>query len=398
MYRFVSIVSIVFISACSSLERQDMSQEQHVSYEPLNTELLRYWGDTSEYPIPKDQLVALKQRQMDAGILTDENGNIKAVAHLALSGGGTNGAYSAGLLNAWTDNGDRPEFATVTGVSTGAIISAFAFLGADYDLFLKQLYTQTKSDELYDVNTIFQIAATKSLLNTDKFEAMVRKTITPALLDEVAKQYARGRILLIGTTNLDAQRPVIWNMGEIATLNTPEAEALFEDIIIASSSIPGVFPAKMISVQVVKGSTLESFEELHVDGGVTNQVFLFPEGVDLSLLPQNSRNKVYVIRNSELEPRWKTTEYTFKGIASRSIDTILKYQGLGDVNRIYQQSQRTGMEFNVSYIEPQFESEQPRDDISPAYMIELFNDSYKKMRDRQSWHQVPPNLRSHIVK
>ncbi len=107
---------------------------------------------------------------------------------------------------------------------------------------------------------------------------------------------------------------------------------------------------------------------------------------------------MYVIRNSELEPRWKTTEYTFKGIASRSIDTILKYQGLGDVNRIYQQSQRTGMEFNVSYIEPQFESEQPGGDISPAYMIELFNDSYKKMRDRQSWHQVPPNLRSHAVK
>ncbi len=56
---------------------------------------------------------------------------------LGISGGGENGAFGAGLLNGWTERGDRPEFFLVTGISTGALSAPFAFPGCQPE---KRLY------------------------------------------------------------------------------------------------------------------------------------------------------------------------------------------------------------------------------------------------------------------
>nr|WP_246852468.1 patatin-like phospholipase family protein [Vibrio crassostreae] len=309
--------------------------------------------------------------------------------HLALSGGGGGGAYGAGLLNAWSARGDRPEFHTVTGVSTGSIIAVFAYLGVEYDRPLKHFYTKTEAKDLYELISIFDIFNVTGVLDTHAFETTVRQTITPEMLSSIADERKKGRLLLVATTNLDAQKPVIWDMGKIAQLGSKESEALFEDVIIASSSIPGAFPAKMINTT----HDGEKVSEMHVDGGTTNQVFLYPHSyvIDTEMGDKLSvEHDVFVIRNSQLAPEWSLTDITLPAVASRSLDTVLKYQGRLDVERIYNYAQSNDMTFKLAYIDDGFEYSAPdRELVTAEYMSELYNYAYKRMMLNRVWKDKP---------
>ncbi|RJG47410.1 patatin-like phospholipase family protein [Motilimonas pumila] len=387
-----SLMSVLIMLGCSQVPpRSAVPAELTHLVAPAGLTQLRYFGDSRDNPFDDQYIQQLRQRQKRAGLLYNAQGHILPAHHLALSGGGEYGAFGAGVLNAWSKRGDRPEFSVVTGISTGAIISVFAFLGAEYDSYLTRFYTQTDGDQLFQSKSIFTMFTGLSLVNTEPFEAIVRETISADIIEQVAQQHLRGRLLLMGTTDLDSQRPVVWNMGELALSDIANKETLFEDIIIASSSVPGVFPAKMIDVSYQQ----RQFQELHVDGGITHQVFLFPE---VTLAKQQDKtsareHRVYIIYNTKLDPDYHIADASLLANTGRSIFTLLKYQGRGDVNQIYNQSIRYGFKFKLAYIRDDFEVTRPPEFFNRGYMNQLYQYGYRQTYQGQVWLNAPPEFK-----
>jgi len=69
---------------------------------------------------------------------------------LALSGGGADGAFGAGVIVGWTASGKRPEFALVSGVSIGALIAPYAFLGPSYDAQLRENFESITAADVFE--------------------------------------------------------------------------------------------------------------------------------------------------------------------------------------------------------------------------------------------------------
>src|SRR4051812_35170108 len=194
---------------------------------------------------------------------------------LGISGGGENGAFGAGLLNGWTERGDRPSFFLVTGISTGALSAPFAFLGSSRDAQLKSVFTDiTLADVLLERSYTAAIFDDAMADNSPLFRTISRY-LDEAMLAEIARAYANGRLLLVGTSNLDAQTPVIWNIGAIAQSGHARALETVRRILLASAAIPGAFAPVFFDV-TLNG---KPFQELHVDGGAFAQLFLYPASV-----------------------------------------------------------------------------------------------------------------------
>jgi len=217
---------------------------------------------------------------------------------LAISGGGDAGAFAAGLLAGWTASGTRPQFRVVTGISAGALIAPFAFLGPQYDDAIRSVFTSVRSEDVFHSRSMLIGLASDGMADSEPLSRLVAKYVTPQILSAVAEEYAKGRVLEIGTTDLDAGRPVTWNMGAIAASDAPGALDLFRKIMIASTSIPGEVSPVMIDVEVDG----RNFQEMHVDGGVITQVFLYPPRIlidwqRITGKPYRRELHAYVIRN-----------------------------------------------------------------------------------------------------
>ncbi|NBB53077.1 patatin, partial [Rhizobium sp. CRIBSB] len=241
---------------------------------------------------------------------------------LALSGGGANGAYGAGVLVGWTEHGDRPVFDIVTGVSTGALAAPFAFLGPDWDEALRQAYVGGGADGLLSARTV-TLFGSPSLFSPRILHRLVEDNVTPEMLRRIAVEHARGRRLLVATTNLDSQETVIWDMGVLATQGDEAALTLFKDVLVASASIPGVFPPVLIAGVTGDGQVAY---EMHVDGGVNTPFLAVPEPMLLWTSPTPGRASVrlYVIINGQLGRQVGITPGRIDGILTRSYDTMSK--------------------------------------------------------------------------
>jgi len=313
------------------------------------------------------------------------------ISFLAISGGGNDGAFGAGLLVGWTARGDRPDFEVVTGVSTGALAAPFAFLGPGYDPQLRQIYTTYTTEDLVSTSLLSGAFGGEAFTDNKKLANIIAKYVDRGLLNKVAAEHQKGRRLYIGTTNLDAQRPVIWDMGAIAASGHPEALKLFRQVLLASASIPGVFPPARINV-TVDG---KRYDELHVDGGATTHVFFAPLALtkDKNKIRKNSRGRttLYVIRNVKVVPEWEAVKPSAVAIASRSLSTMMKNQANGDLFRMYYQTQELGMGYRLASVPPNFnmKSKEPFD---PEYMSALFNMGEKMARDGYPWEMKPPGL------
>ncbi len=271
----------------------------------------RYWVDADVEPFIRDA-IASGQREMAYLARTGHQGPLPPINFLAVSGGGDDGAFGAGLLVGWTAAGTRPEFKGVTGISTGALIAPFAFLGPEEDDALRAVYTTIGPANVLQPRGLLAALTSDGLADNRPLWELISSRINAELLARIAREYQeKGRLLLIGTTNLDARRPVIWNMGAIAVTarDNPKALDLFHQIMLASAAIPGAFPPTMIDVEVDG----KPYQEMHVDGGAQAQVFLYPprmfdlvrqQGVKV---PPRER-KVYIIRNARLDPQWASVE------------------------------------------------------------------------------------------
>lgn len=313
--------------------------------------------------------------------------------YLSLSGGGDNGAYGAGLLIGWSDRGDRPQFNLITGISTGALIAPFAFIGKEYDPVLREVYTQLGPRDIFIERGLISGILSDGLSDTTPLFQLISKYVDQDFLRKVANEYStKNRWLLIGTTNLDAGVPVVWNMGKIASIGTPEALELFRRIMLASASIPGAFSPVMFDFEV----SGQSFQEMHVDGGAITQVFLYPSALsqraqDLKLKLQKQRN-AYIIRNARLDPEWRETERGTLSIVQRAISSLIQTQGLGDLYRIYHTTQLDGVGFNLAYIGSDFKFPH-KGEFDTAYMQALFDYGYKQGLGGKEWQKYPPGYK-----
>ena len=325
----------------------------------------------------------------DAELAANFSGVMNRPHHyLSLSGGGADGAYGAGLLVGWTAHGTRPEFTIVTGTSTGALIAPFAFLGPKYDPLLRKLYTEMTTADLVERRDLLDILRNDSATSSAPLRRLLEQHIDDAFVAELAEQHRRGRSLLIGTTNLDAARPVTWSLTRIAASGSPRARTLIHDVLLASASIPGVFPPVMIDVE----ADGRRFDEMHVDGGVTAQVFVYPTGLDWSRVKQrlavDGPPALYVINNNRGLLAWEAAPRRVLPILLRSVDSLIRTQGIGDLAQIYLLSQRDGLRFNLAYIPASF-TEQPQEKFDPVYMRKLFDLGFERASTGYPWTSGP---------
>jgi len=267
----------------------------------------RYLVGSDIEPLVQD-VVAARQREEEFLARSGHTGPLPPADLLAISGGGDNGAFGAGLLCGWSESGTRPTFKSVTGISTGALIAPLAFLGSEYDELLRKIYTSVKPADIAKKRNILAAIDHDAMADNLPLGGLISRSVGETLLSRIAEEHRKGRILFIGTTNLDARQPVIWNMGKIAASGDPNAFDLCRTILLASAAIPGAFPPSMIRVKV-DGTP---YEEMHVDGGASAQVFLYPPSmprVAHSMGVEMARaGSVYIIRNSTLGATWSRIE------------------------------------------------------------------------------------------
>ena len=306
---------------------------------------------------------------------------------LAVSGGGDNGAFGAGIMNGWTAIGTRPTFKMVTGVSTGALIAPFAFLGSDYDAQLREVYTTMTPEKVFRMRGITAALFDDAMADTGPLAEIIAKYADQKMLDAIAAEYNKGRLLMIGTTDLDAQRPVIWNIGAIAASGHPGSLDLFRKILRASAAIPGAFQPVLIDVELDG----KKYQELHVDGGVNAQLFLYPPSIDIASLKRERH--AYIIRNARLDPDYAMAERRTITIAGRAIATMLAASGVNDVLRTYFISQRDKVDYNLAYIGRDFEASK-KGEFDQAYMNALYEYGVRQIVEGRAWHKHPPGLAS----
>lgn len=316
------------------------------------------------------------------------------INYLSLSGGGGNGAFGAGLLYGWTQHGDRPEFNMVTGVSTGALMAPFAYLGSAYDEQLKKLYTNLKQSDVAVTRNLTTVLWSDGLADTAPLYKLISTNITAEILRRVAYEYeVRGRWLLIGTTNLDSGQPIVWNMGKIASYGTPQALTLFRRVMLASASIPALFSPMMFDV-TYQG---KHYQEMHVDGSVSRLLFLYPASLfrdsGAYKLLEGRQREAYLIRNGAIDQdHSRTIPRKTLSIAKEALTQFSQSHSDGDILFAYETARRDGFGFNLAYITHDFKAPAPSELFDGSYMRELFAYAQNLARKGYPWAEDPPGL------
>jgi hypothetical protein len=383
-------LGLAIAAACSHPDRLPaVPRADTARAQPLGIPNARFFAD-SEAGLMVQEAKRAAEREVAALRAEGKNPTrtkLPPVYFLAVSGGGDNGAFGAGLLNGWTETGTRPEFKLVTGVSTGALIAPFAFLGPDYDQQLREVYTTMNPDMVYRARGITAALFNDAMADTSPLADVIAKYADARMFAAIAREYNEGRLLLIGTTDLDAQRPVIWNIGALAASGKPEALDLFRKILRASAAVPGIFQPVMIDVEVDG----KRYQEMHVDGGAIAQLFLYPPAIDPSRAVKRDRS-AYIIRNARLDPDYQMADRRTITIAGRAISTMLAASGHNDVLRTYFISRRDGVDYNLAYIGTDFVAPEKKGEFDQAYMQALYAYGYRQAKAGKEWHKVPPTL------
>ena len=387
---FVLLV-LIMLAGCSSPVRKDAVPNNLTSEAVIpGLEDVRYRIGIDTEKLREDAVDAFRREMAYLGA-SGQQGPLPPAVYLAISGGGDAGAFGAGLLNGWTAAGDRPEFKLVTGVSTGALTAPFAFLGPDYDESLKRLYTTISPSDIMKPRGLLAALTSDAMADNSPLWQLVEKEVDQALLDAIAAEYEKGRLLMVATTDLDARQAVLWNLTKIAASDDPKALDLFRSIMIASASIPGAFPPVMVDVEA--GG--QSYQEMHVDGGTMTQVFVYPPALRVKETSKkygiNRERRSYIIRNARLDPEWADVQRRTMDIAGRAVSSLIQTQGVGDLYRIYVESQRDEVDFNLAHIPAGFDVPH-EEEFDTAFMRALYQTGYDMAVKGYPWEKTPPGF------
>jgi predicted acylesterase/phospholipase RssA len=358
----------LLLAACATVERIPYTPQEQAAARIPGFPDVRAWAD--------DPNIA----QRYAGITT------RQPVMLALSGGGADGAFGAGFLTGWTARGNRPQFHVVTGASAGALIAPFAFLGSNHDETLRHVFTSGEMENFLQFEGVSGLFGT-GLFKAGPLKALIAKHVDANILEAVANEYRAGRRLFIVTTDLDAQRTAIWDMGRIAASGHPEALDLFRKVLEASASIPGIFSPVLIDVE----ANGKRFAEMHVDGGVTANILVVPEAILLAkkpILPANVKPRIYAILNGKLGPYFEVVKPTTLQIAVRAFATSVRANTRNTLLASYEFIKRRGWELNLAAIDDSVPN-QEKPGFDTAYMRSLFDYGYERGRVGQMWQRSP---------
>lgn len=371
---FVAAVAMLCAS-CTTMPRADVTADDTALAEVAGYPNVRVWGDGTFADFESSGLAPKRQPG-------------KTVRLLAISGGGSSGAYGAGLLVGWSATGKRPAFDIVSGVSTGALMAPFAFLGPAYDDELTYVYTSGVTKNVATMKWLPAGLFGSSLFEQGPLRKLVERFADRKMLDAIAAEDRKGRRLVVVTTNMYAQRPVVWNMGKIAASKDPGAVKLFADVLIASASIPAVYPPVFIDAQ----ADGKQIREMHSDGGSAIQVFAVPDGVLAAAspksLPDVRRAELYMIVNNTLFPEFEVVDDSTLAIGGRGLATLLKAQTRNSVIATYGFARRFGIKFNLSTIDRSVPYD-PTDPFNPEYMRTLYKFGYERALSGDAFRSDP---------
>jgi len=350
---------------------------------------VRFRGDIVDPRLQADILRSYRNNPMPGDVRSKK---APGMGGLVLSGGGDRGAFGAGLLCGWTERGDRPRFRFVTGVSTGALIAPLAFLGPKYDDVLREAYTTVSASDVIRRRILIRWLSFDSITDSTPLAMMLERQFPDELVREVAVEHAKGRRLYVQTMNLDSQRAVVWDMGAIASSGHPDAPRLFRQVLVASASIPSIFPPQYIQVRA-DGKT---YQEMHVDGGTSSQMLMSTMPVNIPAIRSKlgrlpHRPTVYIIRNGYLRPEWEEVRPKILPIAARSLESLIKAQANMELHLMYQDAKAAGMNFHFTHI-PDDYTRQSKKNFDTAEMNRLFDLGYQLALKGDHWHREPPKL------
>jgi predicted acylesterase/phospholipase RssA len=382
---------VLLVTGCGSLLRHP------VPLEAQNDPSISGFTDIRFFPLTDVEPMRKSIRQ---AFLTETPDNYETLAdgwrrynYLAISGGGSDGAFGAGILNGWSAKGNRPTFKVVTGVSTGALIAPFAFLGSAYDPQIKEAYTTVNPGRIYVVRQLIAILWEESVADNKPLKELVTRYITPDVLDAIAVEHAKGRRLYVASTNMDREEPVIWDMGAIASSKDKGKLELFRSVLVASASIPAIFPPTLVKVNLDG----KPYDELHCDGGVFFQSFFIGAIVDLPALIHEAHpdyqgrvfQDLYVVRNGSTTPARKQIPRGLRSISGRAIATLLKVSGINDLYRLFLSTEHDNVDFYfvslpVDYVRTTDE------EFNEAEMNRQYQLGYELGAGGVPWRRLPP--------
>ncbi|MEO0617663.1 MAG: patatin-like phospholipase family protein [Pseudomonadota bacterium] len=377
------------LTACTTIAHVGVPKELALQAEVPGFQGVRYDGDGGAPDF--DRLVRPHLTQMRARMERRAGAGQPEVTFLALSGGAQDGAFGAGILTGWRERGTLPTFDLVTGVSAGALIAPIVFAGPAFARRLEQAFTSPLPGSETGTGSFTSFLAGGALPNTPTVKRLIARYADEDLLDAIARERATGRILLIGTTNIETQRPVFWDMGRIAASNHPKRVALFRDVLLASASVPGILDP--VSIEVEAGG--ETYDEIHVDGGATRGVFLAPLGFTRqtadAVFNRQVVRRAFIIRNGKVTPEHSPVTPTTLSLIGRSISTLIKYRGNGDLYRLYARALRDDIDYNLAFIPPSYRANNASA-FDTAYLTELFEFGRKWGRLGYPWRKQPPGF------
>ena len=373
---FMIAACALAIAGCASVARTPYTQQEQAEAVIPGIPGARLWAD--------NPAIATGRRSVVSRV------PVKQPTVLALSGGGADGAFGAGLLTGWSARGTRPQFTFVTGASAGALIAPFAFLGPAHDDTLRSVFASGEMANLLQSEGLGGLFGA-GLFKTAPLRELIARHVDAGLLAAIAQEYRAGRRLYVVTTNLDAQRTAIWDMGKIAASGEPGALDLFRNVLTASASIPGVFSPVLIDVEA-QG---RHFAEMHVDGGVTTNVLILPEAVLVSgtpVFPPDARPKVYIVMNGKLSPDFDVVKASTLPIVTRSFETSVRANTRNTLLASYQFAKGRNWEFNLTSVDPDY----PKPNsigFDQAYMQQLFDYGHQRGRSGIIWQSTPSEFR-----
>jgi hypothetical protein len=394
-------IPIVVLAATAAILAAWM--ERRIAPPPAGAAIGRPWGaidlETFDTQIPSgmQRTIAESIRLEDPREFDRDGDGVREYDFLALSGGGAHGAFGAGMLCGWTERGDRPNFKVVTGISTGALQATPAFLGSDYDPLLRRFYTEITTADIYRKRSPLAAVVADATCDTTPLRRLLDGAIDERVLAAVAAKHRAGHRLFIGTANMDANEFAIWDMGAIAASGRPDARRRYVDVLVASASVPVLFPPVYFDVEVDG----RRCREMHCDGGAEAQVFLRGFMLDVEdaldgagLTTGEVQGRLFVIRNGRPDdrPGYAAIAPTALSIAEATIEKLFKVSTTASLYRMYVLADRYDVEFNLRFIPQEFDVGFPALEFDRAGMNRLFDLGYRLGRDSAEWDRHPPDI------
>jgi hypothetical protein len=384
---FAGLACLVLATACSVLHPRNPLPATSVGKADVpGYSGIRDWGDHFSPVLQRSVETALRTEAIQPNGVAQ-----KPIQYLALSGGGMNGSFGAGLLCGWSQHGTRPQFDFVTGISAGALLAPFAFLGPERDAALREIHANLTPTDLFRRKGVLRILRDDSALDTAPLRTLLQRYVTPEFVADVAREHGKGRRLWIGTANLDARRPVIWDMGAIAATGRADGAELFLQVMMASAAVPGAFPPVYFSVE----ADGELYDEMHVDGGVGRQAFAYGPVLHLDEIRRSLGElwrdrpaELYIVRNGDLGSHYDPVRPKALPIVMNSLRALTHHQAEGDFYRMFVYAGRDRCRYSLTGIPQQYQRRSLKD-FDAGEMKRLFQLGERMGRKGGYWVHAP---------